>query len=504
MSNKCPKCQPKLSPFYLKPTCPKCGVNIMQYGFDEKLEEDKVKAEKEWSKLENSLLNIKKSTIGSPWTIVRLVLFFTPLASMCLPLFWAGHKNVSLISFIMSIVNHGLDFKGIASDKSYLFAVLSIICVIVFSLAEIICSLFTAKKGGYKRNIIAFSLNFIVLAVMSFISIGFGAKAKIGLIITFLIYLAKFVLHNIVSKKGIKPHNIVIAVVIAGSIIASLFCFYHSNKVVYTAPKVESSNISAVTFNVASAFGTSFEDTDSMTRCNRFANYMNDVKPDLIGTQEINSYWLSDLKNELKDYESYGVKRGGDSEEKNSEMNAVFWNKNKFSLLDKNTIWLSKTPNKESKYTYLDENGKEAEAGCNRICTYVVLTEKETGKTLVFLNTHLDNASEQALNFGANVVCQKVEELKNEYGKNVRIVLTGDFNSTVDSAAYKTIAKILNDSTDLSKKSATYQEWGYCYTGDEPIDFIFTSGTPSNYTVLNDLNGGYISDHYGVFASVKF
>ena len=82
--------------------------------------------------------------------------------------------------------------------------------------------------------------------------------------------------------------------------------------------------------------------------------------------------------------------------------------------------------------------------------------------------------------------------------------VTGVFNSTVDSAAYKTIAKILNDSTDFSKKGATYQEWGYCYTGDEPIDFIFTSGTPSNYTVLNDLNGGYISDHYGVFASVKF
>jgi hypothetical protein len=82
--------------------------------------------------------------------------------------------------------------------------------------------------------------------VLSFLSIGFGAKAKIGLIITFLIYLAKFVLHNVISKKGIKPYNIVIAVVIAGSIIASLFCFYHSNKVVYTAPKVESSNISAV------------------------------------------------------------------------------------------------------------------------------------------------------------------------------------------------------------------------------------------------------------------
>ncbi len=504
MSNKCPKCGTKLSPFYLKPTCPKCGVNIMQYGFDERLEEDKVKAENEWQKLADFLLNIKKSTAGSAWTIVRLVLFFTPLASMCLPLFWAGHKNVSLISFVMSIVNHGLDFKAIASDKSYLFAVASIICVIVFSLVEIICSLFTAKESGYKRNIIAFSLNFIVLAVLSFLSIGFGAKAKIGLIITFLIYLAKFVLHNIVSKKGIKPYILVIAVVIIGSIIASLFCFYHSNKTVYIAPNVESFDISAVTFNVASVFGTSFEDTDSMARCIRFANYMNSVKPDLIGTQEMNSYWLDELKTELKDYESYAVKRGGDSEEKNSEMNAVFWNKSKFSLLDKNTIWLSETPNKESKYTYLDENGNKAEAGCNRICTYVMLSENETGKALVFLNTHLDNASEQASNFGANVVCQKVDELKNEYGKNVRIVLTGDFNSTMDGEAYKTVAKTLNDCTDSAKQTATYQEWGYCYTGDEPIDFIFTSGTASNYTVLNDLNGGYISDHYGVFAGVSF
>ena len=36
MSNKCPKCGAKLSPFYLKPNCPSCGVNIVQYGFDER------------------------------------------------------------------------------------------------------------------------------------------------------------------------------------------------------------------------------------------------------------------------------------------------------------------------------------------------------------------------------------------------------------------------------------------------------------------------------------
>lgn len=52
MDNKCPKCGEKLSVFYLKPECPKCGCNIMYYNMESRLEEDSVKAEKEWSALE--------------------------------------------------------------------------------------------------------------------------------------------------------------------------------------------------------------------------------------------------------------------------------------------------------------------------------------------------------------------------------------------------------------------------------------------------------------------
>ena len=29
------------------------------------------------------------------------------------------------------------------------------------------------------------------------------------------------------------------------------------------------------------------------------------------------------------------------------------------------------------------------------------------------------------------------------------------------------------------------------------------SGTGSDYTVLNDLSGGYVSDHYGVYANIR-
>ena len=72
------------------------------------------------------------------------------------------------------------------------------------------------------------------------------------------------------------------------------------------------------------------------------------------------------------------------------------------------------------------------------------------------------------------------------------MVLTGDFNETQEDEAYRP-----------AKKTTTYQEWGYCDTGSEPIDFIFTSGTGSDYTVLNDLSGGYVSDHYGVYANIR-
>lgn len=47
MSNRCPKCNEKLSPLYMKQTCPKCGVNLMYYKLDERLEADAKQAEKE-------------------------------------------------------------------------------------------------------------------------------------------------------------------------------------------------------------------------------------------------------------------------------------------------------------------------------------------------------------------------------------------------------------------------------------------------------------------------
>ena len=62
-ASKCPKCGGKLGIFDLKPNCPHCGCSIMYYDMDKRLEEDSIKAEAEWQKLDEILDKITPAFI---------------------------------------------------------------------------------------------------------------------------------------------------------------------------------------------------------------------------------------------------------------------------------------------------------------------------------------------------------------------------------------------------------------------------------------------------------
>lgn len=499
MSN-CPKCNGRIKPTYLKQNCPHCGVNMLYYKLDEQLEQDKMKAQKEVDAVNRFVNILKESTIKTPWHILRLILFFTPLASMCLPMFWAGHKNVSLITFVISIINHGLDFGALMADRAYLFAVLSIVFVILLSIVEIICSLFSATKNGVVRNIVVFIINAAAFSVFGTLAAHSGAVIKLGFIITLVIYSSKIVLHAVTGNLKISKQIIVFIIFIA--LCAMPFGLQQSNSSAKFVNDDGSGEVKVVSFNVASAFGTALEDTDSAVRCQRFADYMKVQSPDFIGTQEMNSIWMDELNNSLGEYKSYGIKRGGDSEEKNSEMNTVFWRADKYSDIETGTFWLSETPDVESKYTYVDAQGKDAEAGCNRVCSYAVLVNNENKKQYIFMNTHLDNASEQARVFGASVIIEKINYFHSEYGEDANIILTGDFNECRGDAAYNLLESELGEG--ISIDGATYQEWGYRLTDDRPIDFIFTTGNETGCFALDNIDSGYVSDHYGIASYIDF
>lgn len=496
MNNHCPKCHRKISPFYLKQHCPYCQVDLLYYQLEERLEKDAQEAARQEVQIKRFADTVKASSIASPLHVIRLILFFTPLLSMCLPMYRAGHKTVSLIGIIASIINHGFDISVWSTD--YLFAVLAIAFVILLSLAVIINSFFSVTEHGTLRNFIFSLINTAIYGILSVLVCVSGGAVLVGFYVTLAIYFVELLLHFFIGKKELKFLLAISAVLCA--MIAAVCSFTSTSKVNYPVT-AHQAGISVVSFNTAAPWGTPFDGTASADRVQRFADYMACISPSLIGTQELNSSWLEFINNRMPEYVSYAVKRG-DEDENKSEMNGIFWRKDEFTAIETNTFWLSQTPDRESRFMYMNEDGEEESAGCNRICTYAILSENSTGRKIAFLNTHLDNANAQAIEFGATLIAKKIQSIEAEY-TGITVILSGDFNQTDDGIAYQILSEVLNDTTDKKIQAATYQDWGYTDTGDKPIDFIFTNAVSQNYQILDNLDEGYISDHFGIYTTIQ-
>lgn len=205
LENKCPKCGEKLSLFYLKQECPKCKANLLYYDLENRLEEDRIKAEKEANAVNRFLNNLKLSSIGGIWQIIRLVLLFTPLLWMLLPVFTLNQNNspftFTLQGLIIGFVKGELQFDAVLNDKLYLLPLLTMVFVIIFSLAVIISSLFSCGKKSLIRNIIFSVINLAVLSVMTYLCMSNGLKIGTGLYIIFAEYIITFAMHCICNSK---------------------------------------------------------------------------------------------------------------------------------------------------------------------------------------------------------------------------------------------------------------------------------------------------------------
>ena len=203
MSNKCPKCGAKLSPFYLKPNCPSCGVNIVQYGFDERLESDKIRAEKEWERFDTFLNGLKQSSIGSPIAIVRLISFFLPIVALLIPVYKVNGAGINLISIIKSIIS---DSASVFQNKAMLLCFISFAAVILTSLVCAVISLFSYTKNGYKRNIILSGIQICTFIALSTAAVINGASIYAGAAAVILLQILTLYLHK-KYKKSIEENK---------------------------------------------------------------------------------------------------------------------------------------------------------------------------------------------------------------------------------------------------------------------------------------------------------
>ena len=257
------------------------------------------------------------------------------------------------------------------------------------------------------------------------------------------------------------------------------------------AEEKSAQDVKVMTFNLK------YNGDGYQTRENRFPKAVKIIEkhsPDSFGVQEAEKWWTDSFEETLTQYARVGTFR--DDGISLGESSSVFYLKDKYELVDSGNFWLSETP---------DKPGKGWDAVCIRIASYVKLTDKETGKSYVHFNTHLDHIGEIARIEGVKMIQQKAAS----FG-GVPVVCTGDFNVYQDSDCYNTM---ISGNMSDARKLAPDTDDCYTFHGFRPeeireiIDFVFVDEAtvkPVNFKVINKMiDGEYYSDHFAAYADIE-
>jgi endonuclease/exonuclease/phosphatase family metal-dependent hydrolase len=187
------------------------------------------------------------------------------------------------------------------------------------------------------------------------------------------------------------------------------------------------------------------------------------------------------------------------------EFSAILYRTERLELLESGTFWLSPTP---------DVPGSKGwDAALERIATWARFRDRRTGCRLLHINTHFDHMGEQARQESARLIRRRLPSLAG----GLPVVLTGDFNTTPSSVAYRiftrdTIAGAIAPLADALMASRTghygpTSSWT-AFKAIEPgrrIDYVMVSAgvdVVSHGILPDSWDGRFPSDHMPVLAAV--
>lgn len=231
-----------------------------------------------------------------------------------------------------------------------------------------------------------------------------------------------------------------------------------------------------------------------------------DHDADLVGLQEGRFSQISFLREQLADYGFVGVGRddGRDDHEAAGEFAAIFYRRQRFDELEVGHFWLSETPHVVG--------SKGWDAPLARMVSWVRLRDGHTGRTLRFMNTHLEWEGVRARQESAGLLRAHLDSLD----PTEPAILTGDFN---DDEASETYTRLLaHNGTDAPplidvyravhpqavEDEGTYHAFKGVSHGKR-IDWIITRGPLAPVSAAIDrrcFNGRYASDHFPVRADL--
>ena len=252
--------------------------------------------------------------------------------------------------------------------------------------------------------------------------------------------------------------------------------------------------IKVISFNIR----TIARDGDNNWENRRHAtrNMLNMHTPDLFGLQEAMKPHLKYLDKFFPQYSRVGV--GRDDGKMAGEVMAIYYNTERFDLLDSGTFWLSETPDKVS---------KGWDAACFRTVTWVQVRDKESRKKFFYFNTHLDHRGRVAQTESVKLIIEKIKEIA---GPRATVILGGDFNVVPEDEIFAPLTEFMH----TARTSATETEdkgTFNAFNHQKPrslIDHVFYRGRRircNEYHVLDgDYGAPYISDHYPIEVVVTF
>lgn len=222
---------------------------------------------------------------------------------------------------------------------------------------------------------------------------------------------------------------------------------------------------------------------------------MLDSEADSIGVQEATPEWMAALKETVGDKYTY-VGVGRDDGDDEGEYSAIFYLKDVYEVCESGTFWLSETP---------DTPSRGWDAACNRVCTWAVLQNKETGEKYVHLNSHFDHIGIAARANSVDMIVDKAKEYT-----DLPVVFTADMNVRQGSENYNQFVNsgVLRDTkfdAENTMDYCTYHDTKPKMHEDDVIDYVMINDKfdAHNYRVVTEgIDGRYVSDHYPIYADI--
>ncbi|MEV0637904.1 endonuclease/exonuclease/phosphatase family protein [Streptomyces sp. NPDC050619] len=218
----------------------------------------------------------------------------------------------------------------------------------------------------------------------------------------------------------------------------------------------------------------------------------------LIGTQEGLYQQLRDIESDLgPHYDWIGTGRAGGSRD---EFMAIFYDTRRLAPQEYDHFWLSDTPNVIGSNSW--------GGGSIRMVTWVRFRALADGdREFYFLNTHLDNASQDARARAAALTAQRIAGLD----RSLPLVVTGDFNVAAhknpvyDAMLGAGLVDTWETAAERSTPYATFHGYQPLIPDGDRIDWILaTPGVTAHRASINTfaLYGQFPSDHLPVQASL--